>query len=216
MIRIVLADDHTLVRDALSHMLLAEQDMQVVGKAENGLEAQRICHLHQPDVVVMDVAMPGMNGIEATERILEKCPGTRVVAVSMHADPVFVERMLKAGASGYLLKNSASHELLTAIREVAAGRSYLSPSVTGAVVECLVRKHEQGHKLATPQLTLREREVLQLLAEGNSSKEIANHLSLSVRTVEHHRQQIMAHLGLKNLAALTKYAIKMGLTSLDF
>ncbi|MBI9079491.1 MAG: response regulator transcription factor [Pseudodesulfovibrio sp.] len=216
MIRILIVDDHTLVRKGLGSMIMAEADMQVIGEAATGLESLELCRLHKPDVVVMDVSMPDMNGIEATERIMAECPGSRVVGVSMHADSFFVERMLKAGASGYLLKNSARLELLTAIREASVGRCYLSPAVTGSVVDRFVRHPDPDQESSMPQLTLREREVLQLLAEGNSSKEIAHHLSLSVRTVEHHRHQIMARLGLRSVAALTKYAIRSGLTSLEF
>jgi len=216
MIRILVVDDHTLVRQALSAMLAMQPDMQVVGEAATGREALGQCESRRPQVVVMDVSMPDMNGVEATERILAGHPGIRVVALSMHADAAWVERMLKAGAAGYLLKNSSFLDLQTAVREAAAGRCYLSPVVAGSLVERYVRNPAPPTGVAAPRLTAREREVLQLLAEGLSSKEIAERLSLSVRTVENHRRQIMERLGLRSVAALTKYAVKQGLTSLDF
>lgn len=216
MILILIADDHTLVRQAVSGMLASEQDMQVVGEAANGRDALDLCRARKPDVVVMDVSMPDMNGIEATERIRSECPGTRVIGVSMHADPEFVGRMLKAGASGYLPKDAAFHELSVAVREAFAGRCYLSAAMTDMVVERFVRNPDQSKETAGSDLTPREREVLQLLAEGQTSKDIAERLSLSVRTVEHHRRQIMERLGLRSVAALTKYAVKMGLSSLEF
>ena len=216
MISILMADDHTLVRQSVASMLANEKDIQIVGEAANGREALSLCRSLKPDVVVMDVSMPDMNGIEATERIVAECPGTKVVGLSMHADSAFVARMLKVGASGYLLKNSALNELKVAVREAYAGRSYLSPAVTGQILESYVRNPDKAKEISISRLTLREREVLQLLAEGCSSKEIADHLSLSVRTVEHHRRQIMKSLGIKSVASLTKYAIRLGLTSLEF
>jgi len=216
MIRILMVDDHSMVRHALSAMLSALQDMQVVGEAANGREALNLCRKHLPDVVVMDVSMPDMNGIEATERIKAEFPKIRVVAVSMYTDTDLVERMIKAGASGYLLKNASFQELQTAVREAAAGRCYLSSTVTSVVLERFVRNPDQAPETMTSGLTPREREVLQLLAEGYRSKEIAELLSLSTRTVEHHRRQIMDRLGLKSVAALTKYAVKAGISSLEF
>jgi DNA-binding NarL/FixJ family response regulator len=164
----------------------------------------------------MDVSMPDMNGVEATERIMAASPGTRVVGLSMHADPTTVERMLKAGAAGYLLKNSSFQEVQFAVREAVAGRCCLSPAVAGALVERFVRNPGEHQDAKAPRLTAREREVLQLLAEGASSKEIAERLSLSVRTVENHRRQIMERLGLRSVALLTKYAVMAGITSLEF
>ncbi|MEW5772432.1 MAG: response regulator transcription factor [Thermodesulfobacteriota bacterium] len=216
MIRILVVDDHTLVRQAVSAMLDMQDDMQVVGDASTGREAVELCVSRQPQVVVMDVTMPDMNGVEATERILASRPGTRIVGLTMHADPTTVARMLKAGAAGYLLKNSSFLDLQTAVREAAAGRCYLSPAVAGTLVERFVRSPAPSPEAAAPRLTTREREVLQLLAEGLTSKEIAERLSLSVRTVENHRRQIMERLGLRSVAALTKYAVKTGITSLDF
>ena len=216
MIRILVVDDHTLVRQAITNMLDLQPDMQVVGEAATGREALAVCAARQPNVVVMDLSMPDMNGVEATERITAEHPGVRVVALSMHADPCWVERMLKAGAAGYLLKNSSFIDLQSAVREAAAGRCYLSPVVAGALVERYVRSPAPPAEVSAPRLTVREREVLQLLAEGLSSKEIAERLNLSVRTVENHRRQIMERLGLRSVAALTKYAVKEGLTSLDF
>ncbi len=216
MIRILVVDDHTLVRQAIAAMLREQADFQVVGEAGTGREAVEMCALRQPQVVLMDVSMPDMNGVEATERIMAASPRTRVVGLSMHADPVSVERMLKAGAAGYLLKNSSFTEVQTAVRDVVAGLCHLSPVVAGALVERYVRNPGQAVEAAAPRLTAREREVLQLLAEGLSSKGIAERLNLSVRTVENHRRQIMERLGLRSVAALTKYAVAAGITSLEF
>lgn len=216
MIRILVVDDHTLVRQAIAAMLREQADFQVVGEAGTGREAVEMCALRQPQVVLMDVSMPDMNGVEATERIMAASPRTRVVGLSMHADPVSVERMLKAGAAGYLLKNSSFTEVQTAVRDVVAGLCHLSPAVAGALVERYVRNPGQAVEASAPRLTAREREVLQLLAEGLSSKGIAERLNLSVRTVENHRRQIMERLGLRSVAALTKYAVAAGITSLEF
>lgn len=214
MIRILVADDHTLMRQALAALLAAQEGLHVVAEAATGREALDQARTHRPDVIIMDVSMPDLNGVEATTRIKAECPGVKVVGLSMHADQPFVERMLKAGAVGYLLKSAAFQELHTAVREVMAGRCYLSPAVTGPLIERLVRG--PASEAEQQALTPREREVLQLLAEGLTSKEIADRLSLSVRTVENHRRQIMERLQIKSVAALTKYAIRNGLTDLDF
>lgn len=216
MIRILVADDHTLLRQALAALLAAQEGLQVVAEASNGREALDKARAHCPDVIIMDVSMPDLNGVEATARIMEECPGVKVVGLSMHGDRAFVERMLKAGAVGYLLKSAAFQELHTAVREVMAGRCYLSPAVTGPLIERLVRGPALSAEVEQHPLTPREREVLQLLAEGLTSKDIADRLSLSVRTVENHRRQIMERLGIKSVAALTKYAIRNGLTDIDF
>jgi len=214
-IRILLADDHKIVRDGLRSLLQAEADLEVVGEAANGREAVRLAQELSPDVVVMDVGMPDLNGIEATRYIAGGPSGAKVIALSMHSDRRFVEGMLAAGATGYLLKDSAFEELARAIRAVAAGRTYLCPSVAGVVVQALVRASHAAQPARSPVLTPREREVLQLLAEGKSTKQIAGTLGVSVKTVETHRSRIMDKLDVHSVPELTKYAIREGLTSLE-
>jgi DNA-binding NarL/FixJ family response regulator len=214
-IRVVLVEDHRIVRDGLRALLDGEAGMDVVAEAGDGRSAVRVIKEMQPQVVVMDVVLPDLNGIEATRKIIAEVPGTRVVALSMYSDKRFVTEMLRAGAHGYLLKDCAFDELARAIRAVAGGRSYLGSGVADVVVEDYVQHMEACEKSAFSVLTPREREVLQLLAEGKSTKEIAADLHVSPKTVETHRQQTMKKLGMKSVAELTKYAIREGLTSLD-
>jgi two-component system response regulator NreC len=216
-IRIVLADDHKIVRDGLKSMLAEETGMQVVAEAEDGRTAVRLAHDLSPDVVVMDVGMPQLNGIDACRQIADQLPHVRVIALSMHSDRHFVQEMLKAGASGYLLKDCAFDELAKAIRSVMANGTYLCPAVAVVVVDDYVRRLGVGGSSKTARaagevLTAREREVLQLLAEGKSTKQVATTLFVSVKTVETHRHQIMEKLDLHSLAELTKYAVREGLT----
>lgn len=213
-IRILLADDHKIVREGIRALLEKQPNMEVVAEAEDGRTAVRLARDLSPDVVVMDIGMPALNGIEATRQIVSELPGVKVVALSMHSNRRFVARMLKAGASGYLLKDCAFEELIRAVRAVAAGQLYLSPEITGVVVENYVR-HLQEIDLAPSDLTPREREVLQLLAEGKSIKQIASTLHVSVKTVGTHRQHLMQKLDIHSTAELTKYAIRAGLTSLE-
>jgi len=213
-LRILLVDDHQIVRQGLRTLLEKEPDMEVVAEAEDGRAAVRLAREVSPQVVIMDVAMPDLNGIEATRQIVAESPGIKVIALSMHADRRFVANMLKAGASGYLLKDAAFEELAQAIRTVAANRTYLSPEVSDIVVKDYL-KGPQEEASAFSLLTAREREVLQLLAEGKSTREIADCLHVSVKTVETHRQQIMSKLDIRSVAELTKYAIREGLSSLD-
>jgi len=213
-LRILLVDDHQIVRQGLRTLLDKEPDMEVAAEAEDGRAAVRLAREVSPQVVIMDVAMPDLNGIEATRQIVAESPGIKVIALSMHADRRFVSNMLKAGASGYLLKDSAFEELARAIRTVVADKVYLSPEVSDIVVKDYV-KGPQEEASAYSLLTPREREVLQLLAEGKSTREIADRLHVSVKTVETHRQQLMAKLELRSVAELTKYAIREGLSSLD-
>ena len=211
--RIVLADDHQLMRQGLRGLLDREPDMEVVGEADGGRSALALVAELVPSVVIMDVAMPDLNGVEATRKIVEGFPGVRVIALSMHADKRFVAGMLKAGASGYLLKDCAFAELAGAVRTVAAGQVYLSPGIAGLVAEEFAGRFAPDRP-GSP-LTGREREVLQLIAEGQATKQIAVRLGLSVKTVETHRRQMMDKLGLHSVAELTKYAIREGLTALD-
>lgn len=214
-VRVVLADDHTIVREGLRTMLALTKDIQVVGEAGDGPEAVRLARDLKPHVVVMDVAMPGLNGIEATRKILEADPQIRVVGLSMHSDRRFVVGMLAAGAKGYLLKNCASEELVQAIREVAADRVYFGSRIQSIVAEDYVRQI-QGRKIPSLfVLTERERDVVRLLALGHNTKAIAASLGLSPKTIEAHRQHAMEKLGLQSLADLTRFALREGLISLD-
>jgi DNA-binding NarL/FixJ family response regulator len=212
---VILADDHKMLRNGLRFLFEQQEEFEVVGEAGDGRSAVRMVLDLEPDVLVMDIAMPDLNGIEATRQIKAAAPQVKVIALSMHADRRFVEGMLGAGASGYVLKSSASEELVSAIREVTSGRVYTSPKITHVVMESYVRKLTQPEPGEPSPITPREREVLQLLAEGKSTKEIASHLYLSVNTVDTHRRHIMEKLDLHSVAELTKYAIREGLTSLD-
>jgi DNA-binding NarL/FixJ family response regulator len=215
-IRILLADDHKIVREGLSALVTAQEGMTVVGESANGRIAVDQTRELKPDVVVMDVAMPDLNGIEATRRILAENSRVKVVALSMHSDRRFLTEMLKAGATAYLLKDSAFEELASAIRAVMAGQVYLSPQIADAVVDGYLHGSGPGKPpSAFAVLTSREREVLQLVAEGLATKQIAASLHVSVKTVETHRRQIMEKLDLHSVAELTKYAIREGLASIE-
>ena len=217
MMRILLADDHQIVREGLRTMLAQHDDMAVVGEAGDGRAAVAMVEELGPDVVVMDVGMPGLNGIEATRQIISREPDAKVLALSMHSDRRFMGEMLKAGAKGYLLKDGAFEELATAIRSVVADKIYLSPKIADVVVDDYVRRPAEGgiEPSAFARLTPREREVLQLMAEGRATKEIAMDLRVSIKTVETHRRQIMEKLQIYSVAQLTKYAIREGLTSIN-
>lgn len=218
-IRVLLVDDHKIVRDGLKSMLAKEADIEVLGEAENGREALELVAKDAPDVVVMDIGMRELNGIDACRRLTTEYPTVRVVALSMHSDRRYVSEMLAAGATGYLLKDSAFDELATAIRMAAEGQTFLSQGVAGIVIEDYVRRlSNTGNESNTQSgraLSAREREVLQLIAEGASTKEAAARLHLSVKTIETHRRQIMEKLGIYNIAGLIKYAVREGLASLD-
>ena len=214
-IRVLIADDHTIMRAGLRSLLEKEDQIEVVAEAENGRRAVQLAIEHKPDVVVMDVSMPDLNGIEATSQVLESLPDAKVIALSMHTDKRFVMGMLRAGASGYLLKDCASQELASAIVSVASNKKYLSPDIAGVVIEDSLYGGQQEEESASSMISAREREVLQLIAEGWSTKQIASHLYVSVKTIETHRRQIMKKLDLHNIADLTKYAIREGLTSVE-
>ncbi|GAH70488.1 unnamed protein product, partial [marine sediment metagenome] len=190
-------------------------DLEVVAESEDGRSAVEQAQELKPDVVVMDVSMPDLNGMEATRQIVHRTPATKVLALSMHSDRRFVEGMLKAGAHGYLVKDCANEEFVRAIREVADGRTYLSPAVAGQLVEEYVHGERAEAGAESAVLTTREREVLQLVAEGLRTKEIANRLHISPKTAETHRQQVMNKLNIHNVADLTKFAVREGLTSLE-
>ena len=215
MTRVLLADDHKILRQGLRTLLEQEEDIHIVGEADNGRSAVKLAGELAPDVVIMDVAMPDLNGIDATRRVIEAEPKTRVLALSMHSDGRYVKGMLQAGARGYILKDCAAEELTRAIRAVMAGQVYVSPGVTGTIVDDYLRQLSATGVDEAATLTHREREVLQLLAEGGSTANIAAELHLSVKTIETHRKHIMDKLGLRSIAELTKYAIREGITTLD-
>jgi len=213
--RIVLADDHKIVRDGLCALLATRRDTEVVAEAEDGRDAVDLACELAPDGIIMDVAMPRLNGIEATRKIKAESPQTKIIGLSMHHDARFIGRMLEAGASGYLLKDCAFEELDEAIRTVLVGRTYLSSGITDVVVNDYVRRLTETDEAPAAALTPKEREVLQLLVEGASTKEAAAQLHVSVKTIETHRQHMMNKLELHSMAELTKYAVREGITPLE-
>ena len=212
--RILIADDHKIFREGLRTLLQNRGDIEVIGEADNGRSVVGLAAELRPDVVIMDVAMPDLNGIEATRQIMNGRAPAKVLALSMHSDSRFVTRMLQAGAQGYLLKDCAFEELALAIDTIVGDGVYLSPGVTGVVVRDYVQHLAEGDG-GIAALSPREREVLQLVAEGLTTKDIAAKLHISVKTVETHRKQIMDKLEIRSVAELTKYAVREGLTSLD-
>jgi two-component system, NarL family, response regulator NreC len=212
-IKVLIADDHQIMREGLRTMLEKEPDIQVVGEAEDGRMVQRMAMDLAPDVIIMDVAMPDLNGIEATRQIIAALPGVKIIALSMHDDRRFVLNMLKAGAAGYMLKDCAFKDLAKAIRVVMSHRTYLSHEVADIVVKDYLSATNPTESSAFQLLSPREREVLQLIAEGKTSALIGESLHISIKTVETHRQQIMVKLKIRSVAELTKYAIREGLTS---
>lgn len=213
-IRILLADDHEVVREGISG-LLTKKGFVVVAEANNGRDAVRLAQEHSPDIVLMDISMPDLNGIEATKQIRAENRKIKVIGLSMHSDKRFIAKMLGAGAAGYLRKNCPSEELYSAIRTVAGGQIYLSPKLANLVVRNFVHHAEEREKEDATVLTSKEYEILQLLAEGKSTKEMADRLNVSVKTIEKHREHIMAKLDMHSVAELTKYAIREGMTSLE-
>mgnify|MGYP001217470158 CR=1 FL=1 len=213
-VTVLIVDDHKIVREGLISLLTRESEITVVGEADTGRLAVQLARELKPDVVVMDISMPDMNGIEASREIREEMPGCRILALSMHAEHRFVTELLKAGANGYMLKDCASDELVTGIRAVAAGDTYLSPKVSTFLVSDYMKRLQENSAPLTSVLSMREREVLQLLAEGHNTKEIAFSLDISIKTIEAHRTTIMKKLDIHSVAELTKFAIREGLTSL--
>ena len=213
-IRVLLADDHTLIRAGLRLVVSSQPDLTVVGEANDGREAVALAEKLKPDVAVLDIGMPSLNGIEACRQIRAALPGTYVVMLSMHSDEGYVLRALKAGANAYLLKDSAEADLARAIHSVVAGKSFFSPAVGKVLLEDYMRKLERtGAEDSYELLSPREREILQLVAEGKSSKDIANLLDLSVYTVETHRARVMQKLKLRNIPELILYAVRKGIIS---
>lgn len=214
MTTILLADDHRVVREGLRTLLAQEPDLSVVGEAADGHQVVEMARALRPDVVIMDIAMPSLNGIEAARLIVAENPAVRVVALSMYADRRFVTQILRAGAMGYVLKEAAFEELAHAIRTVAGGRPYLSSSVAGFVVEEFVQQVSPAPVKSLELLTNREREVLRLLAEGKRARDIASELKIGVKTAEAHRQNLMNKLEMHTVAELTRFAIREGLTTI--
>ena len=210
---IVLADDHNLVRKGIRALLEALPGFRVVGEAADGHTALELIERHQPDVAVLDITMPGLNGLEVASRAAKSAPTTKIVVLSMHAGEGYVAKALRAGVSGYLLKDAADDELALAMTAVSRGDVYLSPQISRQLVERLARADSEPDPLAG--LTPRQREILQLVAEGRSSKEIATLLDLSTKTVESHRAQIMERLDVHDVTALVRFAIRVGLISPD-
>jgi len=214
-IRVLLVDDHKIVREGLRALLNAKPGIEVVAEAENGRTALQLARELMPDVVVMDVTMPDLNGIEATHRLITEFPDIKVIALSMHSDHRLVSGMLAAGASGYLLKDCAFEELEKAIRTAVDNNIYLSPQLTKTVINHYVRNPSPAKSLAFSVLTAREREVLQLLAEGKNTKKIAFGLGVSIKTIETHRRRLMKKLNVTSMAELTKLAVREGVTGLE-
>jgi DNA-binding NarL/FixJ family response regulator len=221
-IRILLADDHTLVRGGLRALLESIPNVQVVSEAEDGREALRNVGIHRPDIVLMDIAMKGMNGLEATARMTKEFPTIKVIILSMHTSEEYVLQALRAGASGYLLKDAGIAELDLAIKAVARGETYLSPPVSKHVISDYIRrtggeaKDDQVEFLSPlERLTPRQREILQLIAEGHTTQDIAHVLNISIKTVETHRMQLMERLDIHDVTGLVRFAVKVGLITLD-
>ena len=211
-IRVVLVEDHALVRAGIRALLQDLSGIEVVAEAGNGQDALRLIELHQPDVVLTDIAMPGLNGLEVAARVAKQFPGVRVIILSMHADEEYVWQALHSGAAGYLLKDAGTAELELAVKAVARGESYLSPAVSKQVVADYVRR-SNGEPNELERLTPRQREVLRFIAEGATTQQIARQLNLSTKTVETHRAQLMERLGIHDVAGLVRFAIRMGLVT---
>lgn len=215
MISIILVDNHAIMRDGLRHLLEGESDIEVVSEADNGRQAVKIVLENKPDIVIMDIAMQEMNGIEATRQIIADNPKMKVIILSMHSERQIVLGSFRASASGYLLKDSSSSELVEAIRTVYLGRKYLSQKFSDIVLQEISDVRGDSEEIGVDILTNRENEILQLITEGNATKRIAEVLFISPKTVESHRENIMEKLDIHNIPELTKYAIRVGLTSID-
>ena len=210
---VLLADDHTVLRQGLRVLLQAEPDIEIVGEANTGRQAVQLTKTHKPDVVVMDIAMPQLNGLEATRQIMQQAPATRVLILSSYSDDEYVHQLTEAGAAGYLLKQAAVTDLVKAIREAKKGNSFFSPAIFKRLMDHYRETLQHGVpvKKRTDRLTSRQTEVLQLIAEGRANKQIAAELGISIKTVEKYRQQLMDKLGVHEIAGLTRYAIAKGI-----
>ena len=214
-ISVFLADDHTIVRDGLMMLLNAQNDIRVVGTASDGFQALKIIEADPPDVVLMDISMPKLNGIDLTARLTKSCKGIRIIILSMHANSEYIYRALKAGAHGYLLKESAGQEVIKAIRHVHAGNRYFCERISSEIIDNYLYERMEKHFPSIDQLSARERETLQLVVEGKSSAEIAEILFLSPKTVETYRSRIMEKLDIHDIPGLVKFAIQNGLTTIE-
>lgn len=212
-ITVILADDHSILREGLRSVLEPNPEIEVVGEADNGRDTVALARRLEPDLVVMDITMPDLNGIDATRKLGELGLGCKVLALSGHSEELYVRGMLQAGAAGYMLKDCASDEVVQAIQEIMRGKMYVSPQIASMVVADYAS--QLGGPAAGPSLSTREREVLQLIAEGMRTANIADRLSVSVKTIESHRRNLMEKLDVRTVAGLTKYAIRQGLTSVD-
>jgi DNA-binding NarL/FixJ family response regulator len=212
-ITVLLVDDHNIVRDGLKALLMAEGDINIIAEAQTGREAVLLTERHRPNVVVMDLAMPRLNGCEATRQVLKVVPSTKVVVLSTYSDDEHLHQAISAGAAAYLLKQTASGDLVKAIREVAKGNAYFSPAIAKRLREQTIQPPAEAEAAKAPdvELTQREAEVLQLIAEGYANKQIAAELGLSVKTVEKHRQQVMQKLDIHNIAGLVRHAVQKGI-----
>jgi DNA-binding NarL/FixJ family response regulator len=212
-IRVLLADDHTVVRQGLRALLAAEEDIEIIGEAENGRQALQLVKKLLPDVVVMDIAMPVLNGVEATRQITRYVPSVKVLVLSTYSNDEYVEQLTEAGAAGYLVKQTAANDLLKAIREAFKGNAFFSPAIAKRLRDQCRQTYVSGQpvKRRSDYLTTREAEVLQLIAEGRANKQIAAELCISIKTVEKHRQQVMNKLGIHDVAGLTRHAISKGI-----
>lgn len=214
-IKLLLADDHEIILEGLHNLLSKESDLEVVGEVKDGRQAVKAAQELEPDIVIMDISMPSLNGIEATRQMVEDLPDIKILVLSMHMGREYVAEALEAGVSGYLLKDCAFQELIKAIRAVSNGKVYLSQEITSLVVDDYVHKLSNMKDVKRDTLTSREREVLQLIAEGKSTKQIADLLFLSPKTIETYRSRLKNKLNMDSIADLTKYALREGLTSLD-
>jgi len=214
--KILIADDHGIVRQGLKSLLETRLNLEVVGEAEDGIAAVKMVKALQPDVVIMDITMPQLNGVEATRMIHQDHPNIKIVALSMHPEKHIVKEILEAGASAYVLKSYLFDEISRALEAVCADQRYLSPSITDVIVEDYVRQPEAGKAEGLPRLTARDRQIIQMLAEGKSVKQIALALHISPKTADASRRKILQKLGVTNIADLVKYAVREGITSLEF
>lgn len=214
-ISILIVDDHHIIRHGLQESLAQQEHLSVVAEAETGGKAVALARIHKPDIIIMDVSMPDMNGIEATRKILKENSNIKIIALSMHSEKQFVLSMINAGVSGYLLKTNFFNELLTAIQNVYDGMVYLSAGITKHVVAAALKAGQHGSQSPLEKLTPRERQILQMIAEGKTNADMANQLFISKKTIAAHKLNLMKKLQLNNVPALTKFAVKHGLTTLD-
>ena len=213
--KILIADDHAIVRQGLKNLIETQSNMEVVGQAENGAQVLRLAEELAPDVIIMDIAMPNMNGIDATGFILKKNPDAKIIALSMHSNRQFVVEMLKAGALGYVLKSYLFEELLKAIHTVTAGQHYLSPKITNVLVEDYLEHEPTDQNVTLHNLTKKQRDIIRFIANGLTTKQIALRMNKSPKTVDANKRRIMDIIGIDSIAELTKYAIRQGLTDLE-